>query len=83
MQPVYQLVVQGGAIAVFLLVFGSLLRGWLRTKQEVDTWQARAMRAESQVDTLVPAITAQTTALNRVSDALDRLLGERKTGSGR
>lgn len=81
-QPFYQLVVQGGAIAVFLLVFGALLKGWLRTKQEIDTLTARATRAEAQVDTLVPSITAQTAALNRVSDMLERLLDVKKAARG-
>lgn len=78
----YQWVLQAGAVGVFLLVFGALIRGNLRTKQEVDTWRDRALRAEVLVDKMLPAVSDQTVALNRLTETVQRIF-ERRSSSDR
>lgn len=54
----------GVLVAAIVALFGTLIqvfRAQLKevqalTRQEVDAWEGRAKRAESQVDTLLPAV---------------------------
>lgn len=68
-----QIVMQGGAIAVLLLVFAAILRGELRTKYEIDSWKARAERAEALIDALQPALDRQTTSVETLVRAVEKL----------
>lgn len=77
MDPV-QVVLQLGAVGVFLLVFGAILRGDLRTKFEVESWRTRADTAEATIREM--AVTNRETAksLDRLTESVERhLLGGR------
>ena len=65
-------VLQGSAAAVLLLGFFAFISGHFRTRQELEAEkqrcsdaQERATRAETQVDTLLPAVQRLTELLNR------------------
>lgn len=60
-----QWVLQGGSSGALLLFIIGFARGWWRTKWEVDAWEARALRAEKLVDTILPG-------LERLADAVER-----------
>lgn len=87
MSETLSLVLQGGAVAVLLLGFGALLRGDLRTKQEVEgqklscdnaqkTLQAALDRANTQVDTLMPAMRELTATVGKQNDMLENLIDQ-------
>jgi hypothetical protein len=71
-----QWIVQGGAIVVLLLGFGALMRGDLRTKQEVEGVQRSLERANTQVDKLLPSLQELTTVVNRQNDLIENLLAD-------
>ncbi len=75
-----QIVISSGAVGVFLIVFAALLRGDLRTKQEVASWQARAERAETLVDDLRPALDRQTISLETMARSVEKLADRIATG---
>jgi hypothetical protein len=71
-EPFLQLGSPGLVLLVLWLIVKS---GDLRTKFEVASWESRTVRAETQVDTLLPALTEQTKAIDELADMV-RLLKE-------
>lgn len=69
-----QLVLQGGAIVVLLLGFGALMRGDLRTKQEVETLRDQLSRVNGHMDTLLPAMQTLAQSVRELNAALDGLI---------
>lgn len=68
-----QIVLQLGAVGVFLIVFAAVLRGDLRTRYEIESWKARAERAEALIDALQPALDRQTTSLETMARSVEKL----------
>lgn len=76
---------QMGAAGIVLLILFLVVRtGDLRTRFEADAWERRAIRAEEQVDKLIPAVEhlveqvkEMTTQLRLVIDREVRRQGER------
>ena len=77
----FQWVIQAGAAGALLLFVVGFARGWWRTKWEVEAWKEmadqaiaalkeRVTRAETQVDTLLPAIDRLT---DRIEDQIERI----------
>ena len=73
----FQWVIQAGASGALLLFVLGFKLGWWRTKWEVEAWKEladqaiealkeRVKRAETQVDTLLPA-------LERLTDQIERI----------
>lgn len=58
------LVLQGGAVTVFLLAFAMIIRGDLRTKQEVEFCSTALARAYAQNDALLAAQAKHLLAIN-------------------
>jgi hypothetical protein len=75
-----QWVIQGGAVAVFLLLFYALLHGDLRTKWELEgttgVLKVSLDRANTQVDKLLPALQDLTRVVERQNDQIEDLLAE-------
>ena len=65
--------IQLGVGGVLLLVLFLVVRGELRTTQEVSTWKERTNRAEGQVDKLLPAVEQNTETLKGVVQELHAL----------
>jgi phosphatidylserine decarboxylase len=78
------LVLQGGAITVFLMGFGALLSGRIRTRQEVESvkevQKERFTRAEAQFDTIIPLIQQLIVNQQKQTDLLADLIEEIKRG---
>lgn len=68
-----QLIIQLGAVGVFLLVFAAILRGDLRTRPEVEAWKARTERAEALIDALQPALERQTVSLETMARSVEKM----------
>lgn len=58
--------IQLGVGGILLLVLWMIVKGELRTTQEVNTQKERTQRAESQVDKLLPAVEQNTETLKGV-----------------
>lgn len=72
------LLMQGGALAVFLLVFGAMMRGDLRTRYEVDAWKSRAETAETTIRDMAETGRETAKSLDRLTESVERrLLGGR------
>lgn len=72
----WQTVLQGGAAAVLLLFLYGFRAGWWRTKQEVDAWETRTLRAEKLVDELIPQVREQTAQVNNLTASMSAILAE-------
>ncbi len=68
MPPEYSWVLQAGPSGILILVMLAIWRGDLRTRQEVDTGRQRWERAETQVDTILPALRRQTELIEKLAD---------------
>ena len=71
--------IQLGVGGILLLVLWMIVRGELRTTQEVSTQKERTARAEGQVDKLLPAVEQNTDTLKGVVQELQRLGEVHKT----
>lgn len=69
-----EVISKGGPTTVLLLVLYSLLKGWLRTKQEVDQLRASLEREQSINDRVLPAIEKLTTAFEQLTDTIKLVL---------
>ena len=65
--------IQLGVGGILLLVLWMIVKGELRTNQEVNTQKERTARAESQVDKLLPAVEQNTDTLKGVVQELHTL----------
>lgn len=65
--------IQLGVGGILLLVLWMIVKGELRTTQEVKTQQERTLRAEGQVDKLLPAVEQNTDTLKGVVNELHTL----------
>lgn len=57
-----------GTVVVLALGVWGFRAGWLRTALEVEAWRERALRAEGQVDTILPALERVSGIVNRTSE---------------
>jgi hypothetical protein len=80
MNEAWSLVAQGGVGAVLLVVLWMITHsGELRTRHEMDAWEKRTVRAEQQVDKLIPAVEALTDQMRdttRITGDTMRITGD-------
>jgi hypothetical protein len=67
--------IQLGVGGILLLVLWLIVKGELRTTQEITTQKERTLRAEGQVDKLLPAVEQNTETLKGVVTELHTLGG--------
>lgn len=63
----WTLFVVGPTVVVLGIFMYGFVKGWWRTKQELETERERRRRAEDQVDKLVPAVNHLTDAVREMN----------------
>ena len=77
MDPLLELAIQQvPSVALATIVIISASKGIIRFSSEVDAWRERSLRAESQVDKLIPAIETLTTACEKLMSVVEEALQE-------